>query len=118
MALTAVVKAREWVKSSADRRPMSYVFISSGKHDLNDYSEAYIVHRTREVQLTSLALGSEACNVTWKVRSRALRGKQRRGEGSRTSHVKLATAATSCQTSQGNELVSSRCGHVDYSEEV
>jgi len=97
---------------------MSYVYISSVKHDIIGLGEAYIVHGAREVQLASLALGPETCNVTWKVRSRALRGEQWRGEGGRTSHVKLATAATSCQASQSNELVSSRCGHIDGSREV
>jgi hypothetical protein len=76
------------------------------------------VHRAGEIQLTSLALGSEACNVTRKVRGRTLRSEQWRGESSRASHVKLATAAASCQTSQGNELVSSRCGHLDSRRNV
>ncbi|KAH0238733.1 hypothetical protein KCV06_g9, partial [Aureobasidium melanogenum] len=34
--------------------------------------EAYIVHRARVVQLASLTLGSQACNVTRKVRHRTL----------------------------------------------
>jgi hypothetical protein len=97
---------------------MSYVYISLVKHDINNFGEAYIVHGAREFQLASLALGSEACNVTGKVGDRTLSSEQWRGEGSRASHVKLATAATSCQTSQSDELVSSRCGHVGGSREM
>jgi hypothetical protein len=97
---------------------MSYIHISLVKLDKNNFGEAYIVHGARELQLASLALGSEACNVTWKVRHRALSSEQWRGEGSRAGHVKLATAATSCQTPQGDELISSRCGHVGGVREV
>jgi hypothetical protein len=43
----------------------------------NDFGEAYIVHGAREFQLASLALGSETCNVTGKVRDRTLSGKKR-----------------------------------------
>jgi hypothetical protein len=75
---------------------MSYVYISLVKLDIHNFGEAYIVHGARKVQLASLALGSETCNVTGKVGDRTLSSEQWRGEGSRAGHVKLAAAATTC----------------------
>ena len=89
---TAVLKARELVISSAERREMSCGFVSGVVFewvwfDVVGMSCAYVLLVAAEVQLPLLALVAKTGDVVGEVEARAFFGEDSRGECSRAGHV-------------------------------
>lgn len=109
-----MLKARERVISSAERREISW-----GKVlvvclcCVVVVGDVYLLLVTTEVDLPLLAFIAKTGDITREAQTRTLFGEDRRGIGGRAGHVKVADLgmAATGEVAQGNELNGSASCH-------
>jgi hypothetical protein len=109
---TAVLKARELVISSAERREMSYVVLAM----LFTWScckiAAYVLLVAAEVDLPPLALVAKTGDVVREVHARAFLGEDIGGVCCRTGHVQVTDlVGTTREVAESDKLNGSGSGH-------